>query len=600
MTFRPVITIQKLTLILTSLILAIGLAANSISSLAFADSSNTSIQKEARISFTFDDGLASTYTNALPILNHYGISGTDYVPTGCIDTFGTCPENPSANYMTWQQVQSLYTNYGWEIGSHTIDTPCLADSAITDPADCPNAKPLTTQQIDHELSGSKAQLASHGITATDFALPYGDYNNNVIAQVAKYYASMRQFQNANDNTNTWPYSDYYLWDYPIQEQLTPVSDVEAQINNAIANKTWLILTFHDIYANPSQNPDDYQYGSAELSQIAAYAKSKIDAGLLQSVHVDQGLVTSSTNLIPNSNFAMGISDGWTTDQPNSIFADSNNNGSYPNPKYSIEINSGATTGHLFSPKFSVNPYTKYMIKSFLDLKSINSGGVGYYIDEYNAQGQWISGQWKTQETNPFVEDMNYTYTPSSPAVASASLQFVIYGSGIHGYIANPQVFPIAFNPPQNMMPNYNFSQGISAGWTTDSANNIYADANNNGAPDNPTYSVSLNSPSTSENVHLFAPKINVVPSNTYNITNWVDIKSITSGCIGFYIDEYNAQGQWISGQYKFTDTSIGSNNVGFTYTPSSTNVSSASLQVIVVGNSGIHAYIDDVIWSQKQ
>ena len=478
-------------------LITIGLSqVGAITAQAASAPTNTSLSPVAKVSFTFDDGLASSYTNAAPILAKYGLTGTDYIPTSCIGSTGTCPENTDASYMTWAQVQALQNSYGWEIGSHSVDTPCLASSAKTDPADCPNPKPLTTAQIDAELANSKSTLATYGINATDFAPPYGDFNNNVIAQIAKYYASMKQYKNAANNTNGWPYSDYYLQDYAggIQETVTPVSSVEAGIDNAIANHQWLILTFHDILPSPSTNPDDYQYGSAELTQIAAYVQTKVNAGLIQSVHVNQGLV-SGTNLMPNSSFSAGISDGWTTDAPTKITLDTGNNGSYPNSTDSVKVVSTTTPSHLFSPKIAVTPGTTYILKNFLNLLTISSGEVGYYIDEYNANGQWISGQWLKQEVSPFVEDMNFTYKPSSSSVSSASLQIVVNGKGITAYLANAQWYASTIAAPAgtNLLTNGTFTAGISGGWTTDDPADITADSNNNGSPANPTYSVSLKS-----------------------------------------------------------------------------------------------------------
>src|SRR5438105_14429313 len=85
----------------------------------------------AKVSFTFDDGLTSTYANAAPTLAKYGFTGTDYVITGCVGMTtapNTCRANTDTTYMTWAQVQALQNSYGWEIGSHTIKHSCLATS----------------------------------------------------------------------------------------------------------------------------------------------------------------------------------------------------------------------------------------------------------------------------------------------------------------------------------------------------------------------------------------------------------------------------------------------------------------------------------------
>lgn len=556
----------------------------------------------AQVSFTFDDSLQSTFTNAQPILAQNGLTGTDYVISGCVGMTtvpNTCNANQGTPYMTWPQIQALQNNDGWEIGSHTVDHDCLASSAATDPSDCANPSTLTTAQVDAELANSQSALAANGINATDFSPPYGDFNNNVLAQIAKYYASMRQFKNDAGNANVWPYSDYYLQDLTVLERTDPVSTVEAAINTAIANKQWLVLTFHDIVASPSQNPQNFQYGTAELSQIAAYVQSKIQAGQLKSVNVNQGLVTSSTNMLPNGNFGAGIASGWTTDNSSVFVADSGGNGSYPNATNSIRVSTPSTgaNAHLFSPKVAVDPQTTYLFKNYLNLTSISSGAVAYYVDEYDANGNWISGQYLKQETNPFVEDMNFTYTPSSVRVSKASLQIIANGAGINAFLANSQLFPLTAVAPTNLMPNSAFDAGVSGGWTTDAAATITADSGNNGSPNNPVNSISL--VASANNTHLFSPHIPVSSAHSYAISSYLNLTALTSGEVGFYIDEYDASGNWISGQYITGDHTLGAGAVGFNYTPTSASVATASLQVIVVGNSGIHGYFDDVHWYQN-
>ena len=564
----------------------------------------TNITPTAKVSFTFDDGLASTMTQAEPTLAKYGLTGTDYVITGCVGMTtvpNTCNANNDTPYMTWAQIQALQNTDGWEIGSHTVDHDCLASSAVTDPSDCANAAPLTTAQVDTEMSQSKASLTANGINATDFAPPYGDYNNNVMAQIAKYYATMRQFKNAANNANVWPYSEYFLQDFTVQETTDTVATVESAVNNAITNNQWLILTFHDIETKPSKTPDDYQYGTSELDQIASYVAAKQTAKQIQSIHVSQGYVTSDTNLLSDVSFNDGIADGWTTDNPTAVTADKGNNGSYPDPTNSIKLVSSTKDAHLFSPKVSVTPGTTYMYKSFLNVAAHTgaAGQVGFYIDEYDANGNWISGQWKTGEPGTFVENMNFAYTPSSAAVSSASLQVIVSGNaGITAYLDNAQMFPLqSVTPTQtNLVANGTFDAGITGGWTTDDPTNITADSANNGSPANPINSVKL--VSTTKNTHLFSPQVAVASGKSYSLSSYLNLKQITGtgSEVAFYVDEYNASGTWISGQYKTADHTVGVGNIGFTYTPSSANVTKASLQVIVTSNSGITAYLDNVQW----
>ena len=547
----------------------------------------------AKISFTFDDGLASAYTNAAPILTKYGLKGTGYVITGCVGMItipNTCHANTDAKYMSWTQVTGLQNTYGWEIGSHTATHPYLATSDATDGQ--PNV--LTPAQVATELTTSKSTLATHGITATDFSTPYGDYNNAVLAQIAKVYATHRGF--ADEGTNVWPYNDYLLNDLRVQEGVT-VAQVEAKIDAAIANKNWLILTMHDIQAKPSTNPDDYQYGTTELDQIAAYVKAKQTAGLINPVKVNQGNITSDTNMLPNGSFNNGIADGWTTDDATHITKDTASNGSYPDATNSIKLVSGTANGHLFSPKVSVNSNTTYMFKNFLNVQSITSGEVAFYVDEYDVNGNWVSGQYLKAERSSFVENLNFTYKPSSVNVVKASLQVISAGTGITAYLDNTQMFALstATTTQTNLLTNGAFDSGITSSWTTDDAANIVANSASNGSPNNPVNSVALKS-GTVKNGHLFSPQIAVSPAKVYTLSNYLNLKAITSGEVAFYIDEYDASGNWISGQYKLGVHTVSAGDVSFSYQPSSNSVAKASLQVIVTSNSGISAYFDDARW----
>lgn len=549
----------------------------------------------ALVSFTFDDGMASSITQAAPTLAKYGLTGTNYVPTNCVGMTtvpNTCRANTDSPYLSWDQVVQLQNTYGWEIGSHTLDHVCLVSRG----GDC-QAKKLTAAQLTAQLTNSKAALTAHGINATAFAPPYGDYDMTAVAQVAKYYTSMRGF--ADLGNNIWPLGDYLLRNVPVQEVTTPVSALKAQVDSAIASKTWLVFSFHDIVPNPSQNPDFYQYGTAELDQLAAYVQTKVAAGQIKNVNVSKGLVNGTPNKMPNPSFNTGLGDGWRTDAPTTITADAVNNGSYPDFAKSVKLVSGATTGHLFSPQVAVTPGTDYLFKTYLNVAAITSGEVAFYVDEYNAAGNWVSGQYRKRENSHWVEKLNFTYTPSATNVAKASLQVIVAGTGITAYLDNVELLALGAETPPvpaaNLVANGTFDAGISAGWTTDAATAIVADNAGNGAPANPVNSVKLQG--TTTNVHLFSPQVSVTPGN-YKIEAYLNVKNRTGGEVGWYIDEYDANGNWIFGQWKLASTTLGVSNVTLSYSPSTTGVAKAGLQAYVTGSSGVLAYVDDVRWTK--
>lgn len=373
-------------------------------------------QPAAKISFTFDDGYVGALTSAAPALAQYGMTGTQYVTTGSVG---------QSSYLTWSQIAQLQNQYRWEIGSHTVTHPELTT--------------ITPAQLESEMANSKKVLQSRGFAATSFAAPYGDYNNQVIAAAAKHYTTHRPFHDTAGN-NVWPYSDYLLQVKQVQVGVT-VDQVKAYINEAKQKKLWLVLVFHEIKDAPSTDPQQYEYSTADLKKIAAYVKSQGIA----TTNVSKGIVTGTTNLLANATFDNGIANGWTTDNAALVKKNTASKGRTPSPANSIEMIATTTTKsvHLFSPKVAVNHARTYMFKSFLNVQQYARGEVTYYIDEYDQRGQWISGQYKVGERSAFVENINFTYKPTSANVKSAQLQIAVSGnSGIKAYIDNVQWFAL--------------------------------------------------------------------------------------------------------------------------------------------------------------
>ncbi len=547
----------------------------------------------AQVSFTFDDGPLNSLTEAAPTLQKHGLTGTNYVITDCVGMTSVpndCRANGNRVYMTWDQIAQLQSQYGWEIGSHGTDHQCLASSGHG----CQPEK-LTAEQVEAQMAESRSALAAHGITATAFAPPYGDYDHTVMAKAATYYSSMRGFR--DENVNHWPFSDYLLNNVGVQEGRTTVATLKAKVDEAIENKTWTVFTFHDIVPEPSGNPYDYQFATAELDELAAYVKTKVDAGLIKNVNVSDGLVTGTANKLPGASFTAGLSEGWSTDSDRTITADGGGNGSYPDPRHSVKLVSGTAPSHLFSPRVPVSPETNYLFKSFLNVSKLESGEVAFYVDEYNSVGDWISGQYLKAETSRWVQELNFPYTPSSQDVATTSLQVIVEGTGITAYLDNVELLALGNEvlppPPTNLMTNGTFDAGISEGWDTDSPEAFLADSADNGAPSNPENSVKVQA--TADSAHLRSPQVDVSQGD-YTLAAYLNITRRTAGEVGFYIDEYDAEGTWVSGQWKRASTELGASRIDLRYSPSSPTVAMASLQVYATGGSDIVAYLDDVGW----
>ena len=186
------------------------------------------------LTLTFDDGHEDNVTNALPLLNQYNIKTTQCFMTQAIK------DNPIEGI---QNVKAFF-NTGHEICSHTVTHPMLTT--------------LNSTNLTKELKNSQTYLQNIiGQPVKDFASPYGDYNANVNTQIKKYYRSHRTVDegyNSKDN--------FDIYRVRVQNILntTTAAQVQAWIDQAKADKTWLVLVYHRIGDNPEQfdtAPDEF-------------------------------------------------------------------------------------------------------------------------------------------------------------------------------------------------------------------------------------------------------------------------------------------------------------------------------------------------------
>jgi len=450
-----------------AMVLSLGMSAMPHASAATA---NTSLTATPRVSFTFDDGLTSALDLAAPTLQKYGMTGTDYIITKCVGTTGTCLADPAGSYMTWAQVKQLQT-LGWNIGSHTQTHPYLASTGGGEQT------LLTSAQIETELKQSKADLAAQGIDAVDFAAPYGDYNNTVLATAAKYYATFRGF--ADLGNNVYPYNDRLVVNEQIQEGTTgsaprqTLATVKAYVDAAIAGNQWLTLTFHNITATTPTNSDDYSTSNALLDQIAAYVQTQVAAGKISVVSPHDAIVNGTTNMLGDGSFdtttlstdatnrnSAALLGSWVTDDTTGTLVkkDAGTNGSYVmgavnSAMNALFISAGANTAHIWAPRVAVNPNTTYVVKGFFNITNFTPGTatqpeVSYHIEEYDAAGTLLNDHYASSavrydaNVNAIrVKNANFTYKPTAANAAYARIYVDVQGGGgITGYMDNLEMF----------------------------------------------------------------------------------------------------------------------------------------------------------------
>jgi peptidoglycan/xylan/chitin deacetylase (PgdA/CDA1 family) len=196
----------------------------------------------ALVSLDFDDGFESGYLNGLPLFEAAGMKTTHFIITQKVGT---------PLYITIGQLQAISANN--EIAAHTRTHPHLST--------------LTPAQQTWEIQGSKDDLVAWGYAPTDFAYPYGDFDADTQSITAQYFATGRTVDDSELNTAQTP--PVHLYAYPLSST-TLFQNVQAAIDRADAEGTWVIIVFHrvDEDGNPISVKSDL------IKEIVAHLQQK--------------------------------------------------------------------------------------------------------------------------------------------------------------------------------------------------------------------------------------------------------------------------------------------------------------------------------------
>lgn len=117
---------------------------------------------EKPVILTFDDGYADHYTQAFPMLQSFGMTGTFFVITARID-------NGDPNHLTWPQVEAMQAA-GMEIEAHTKTHVDLRNRSY--------------EQLVYEILGSIESVAAYtGRRPGVFSYPAGQYDATTLQVV---------------------------------------------------------------------------------------------------------------------------------------------------------------------------------------------------------------------------------------------------------------------------------------------------------------------------------------------------------------------------------------------------------------------------------
>ncbi len=208
---------------------------------------------QALVSLSFDDAWKSIVTNGVPIMDAHGMKSTQFILTGAVD---------QPDRMTSQDLADLVAG-GHELGSHSVTHADLTT--------------LTPEQLEVELTASKAFLEGFQSGVPGFASPYGIYNDTTIAAIEQYYQYHRT---VDPGYNGWPIADDYLLEVQNIEVTTTTAEVAGWVADAQANGEWLVIVYHQVDeggAAYSVTPANFDAQLAEIENSGVPVMTMRDA-----------------------------------------------------------------------------------------------------------------------------------------------------------------------------------------------------------------------------------------------------------------------------------------------------------------------------------
>ncbi len=201
------------------------------------------------ITITFDDGLASVYDVALPLLQAKNMPATHYIVSSYIYDYSSNP-----NYMTLAQLNAL-KSAGHEIACHSATHPFFTE--------------LSEAQIISECTTSQSLLRTNGFTANNFAYPFGARNDTSDGLVSTYFYTARTSYE-DLGYNTLPYSgDFAVAAFygETGNSTTCLPRLKQYVDFVRANDLWGVILFHGVVESPVT---EYQISTADFTAFLNY------------------------------------------------------------------------------------------------------------------------------------------------------------------------------------------------------------------------------------------------------------------------------------------------------------------------------------------
>jgi peptidoglycan/xylan/chitin deacetylase (PgdA/CDA1 family) len=395
------------------------------------------------VSITFDDGYISQYTIAKHVLADYGYQAT-FLPI--VDRLGA-----SGSFMSIGQLQNLERFYQHEVGVHA-NTLTNHDGYGS----------LTSIQAEADMRAAFEYHAANGIGRDNFAYPGGHFTPFDIA-AAKLFTCGRTtgptgFEIRHESLA--PQNRLRLKSISRVGGVggVPVSDftdTDGYLDQCADEKTWLIITLHNITAGAAASA--YDCSQSDLSALLAGIESR---GLTVATlgQVMRGISSTPVEQAPlDAHDHSGADEGGLIDlRPPSWIA---NNLKAANMA-DVDISSSATTVTA-STNYVFKMYTPHDTTVANVLFWLNNAGAtlsGWYTALYNASGSLFAGTGSTDQSSKFTGATGVAI--SLPLGASAAVPagtfYVALQSGTLS--TAPQIYRGASN-----VGNFNVTTAAAAG-----------------------------------------------------------------------------------------------------------------------------------------
>ena len=213
------------------------------------------------LSITFDDATRVQFDNGLRIAAQHGVVGTLFVPTLLVRGGNSGLELSWA--MSWDQVRAFH-EAGWEIASHA-----QTHSRLTT---------LDPVVVEAELAGSISDIEEYiGVAPVSFSSPYGDFNEDTIAQIMEHYRAHLSWYGHDGRNPIVGLDPRYIGRLEVTPEMS-AAEVCGEIVYAGLNGIWLVLLFHGIVDG---EPAEYEVSTDHFSAILACAAELDHAGLIR-------------------------------------------------------------------------------------------------------------------------------------------------------------------------------------------------------------------------------------------------------------------------------------------------------------------------------